>query len=209
MNSRDPLLSIQQKRRQNLVYFFLLLLLVAIVFIWMVFSDYSNSSRIKKDHYLLRFDLTTLVPGEVRIVRHHGLPVLIMQRTPQELKQLLDIRSYLSDPDSNESTQPAFAKNYYRSLKAEYFIAYAVHPVSANEINYRLASYQHTLKPGIPWYGGFSETHSGAYYDKAGRIYKQIHSNNHSAFNLYVPDYRITLDNQLYVYTLKELGFKD
>jgi len=188
--------------RKTLVKVFVLLFFVAVVFVWTIFSGYSDSSSVKKDHYLLRFNLNELAPGEVRIVRQNGLPIVLMHRTEQELKELLAIRSNLSDPDSNSSNQPDFAKNYHRSMKPEFFIAYAVTPRLGIEVNYRLKNYTRHQISNVQWYGGFSEErHSGYLYDKAGRSYKQ------SGHNLDVPNYKITPQNQLYVYTLKELNF--
>ncbi len=197
-----------KKKRKNLFVVFLFLLVIAIIFIWTVFSGYSDSSTVKKKDYLLQFNLTELVAGETRIIRHNGLPVILMHREQQDLKQLLAIRSALMDPDSKESTQPAFAKNYHRSLKPEYFIAYAVNPLSGADINYRLENYQPNLTEDGLWHGGFSEKRTGYLYDKAGRIYKQNGLDNAPRYNLYVPNYKITANNQLYVYTLKELDFE-
>ena len=188
--------------RKNLIKIFTLLFFIAIVFVWKIFSGYSDSSTVKKDHYLLRFNLNELVPGEVRIVRQNGLPIVLMHRTEQELKELLAIRSDLSDPDSNSSNQPKFSKNYHRSLKPAFFIAYAVTPRLGLEVNYRLKSYKNNKVLDVQWYGGFSEERNTGYiYDKAGRSYKQ------QGHNLDVPNYKITPQNQLYVYTLKELSF--
>lgn len=187
--------------RKNLIKIFILLFCIAIVFVWRIFSGYSDSSSVKKEHYLLRFDLNELDAGDIRIIHQNGLPVILMRRTEKDLKELLAIRSSLSDPDSKISKQPRFAKNYYRSLKPEFFIAYAVVPTSGVEINYLLKSYKTNLSSSEQWYGGFSDTHNGFIYDKAGRSY------THSGVNLDVPNYKITPQNQLYVYTLKELDF--
>jgi len=192
----------ENKKLTYLFRAFFILCFIGIYSIWNVFSDYSESSLIKKEHYLLRFNLNELTMGEVRIVNHNGLPIIIMRRTKQELKQLLDLRSYLSDSDSKHSHQPKFAENYYRSLKSEYFIAYAVTVNLGIEVNYRLENFKHNLDSSVKWYGGFSETlRSGFLYDKAGRSYVK------KGMNLDVPNYKITTDNQLYVYTLKELDF--
>jgi len=207
MNVDDSGQLANTKRLKNLFILFLLLSIIAIIFIWSVFSGYSDSSSVKKEDYLLRFNLNELTTGEVRIIQHKGLPVVIMKRKPKDLKELLAVRSDLLDPDSNKSMQPEFAKNYHRSFKPEYFIAYALNPLSGADIIYRLASYRHNLKKGRLWFGGFSEKRTGYLYDKAGRIYKQTDSDNAPRYNLYVPNYKVTANNQLYVYTLKELDF--
>ena len=188
--------------RKTLAKIFLLLIFIAFIFVWNLFSGYSDSSTIKKDHYLLRFNLNELGPGEVRIIHHNGLPIVVMHRTKKELEELLVIRSSLSDPDSMQSKQPKFARNYYRSLKPEFFIAYAVTPKIGHPINYRLKNYNNSRISNLKWFGGFTEDrHTGYIYDKAGRTYIDV------GRNLEVPNYKITSKNQLYVYTLKELDF--
>lgn len=190
------------KNRKYLIRIFFLLFFIAIVFVWTVFSGYSDSSAVKKEHYLVQFDLKALQPGEVRIVHKNGLPIVIMHRTTEELKELLAIRSDLSDPDSLQSRQPKFAKNYHRSLKPEFYIAYAVTPKIGHPINYRLKNHSNSHISKFKWFGGFTEDkHTGFVYDKAGRTYIK------SGLNLEVPNYKITPENQLYVYTLRNLNF--
>ena len=187
--------------RTKLIKLFFILCMLAFIAIWQVFSGYSHSSSVEKEKYLLEFNLNMLEPGESRIVHQSGLPVILMRRTQQDLKNLLAIRSKLADPDSRKSTQPDFAKNYHRSLKAEFFIAYAVLPETGREILYRSAGFNTPFNPEQQWFGGFSEAVSGAYYDKAGRSYFPAQK------NLDIPQYRLTAQNRLYVYTLKELNF--
>lgn len=202
MSSNNNFMQSGSNNRKKLINIFLILFVIAFVFIWNIFSGYSDSSTVKKEHYLLQFNLNTLEPGEVRIVHQNGLPIVLMYRTEKDLKELLKIRSSLSDPDSKRSRQPKFAKNYYRSLKSQFFIAYAVTPRLGIEVNYRLKSFKHNLSSDALWFGGFSEErHTGYVYDKAGRSY------NLASKNLDVPNYKITPQNQLYVYTLKELDF--
>ncbi len=192
--------NIKNKQRSYFVRTFFILVFIAVIGVWKIFSTYSDSSSIKKEKYLVQFNLSELKPGEVRIIQQHGLPIIIMRRTKQDLKNLLAVRSSLSDPDSVKSSQPKFAKNYYRSLKPEYFIAYAINPRYGVEVNYRLKSFKSVLNMDKAWEGGFSDSRSGV-YDKAGRAYSK------NAQNLDIPDYKITPDNILYVYSLKELGF--
>ncbi len=199
--SKEAVNNVANNNRNRLIKFFALLLVVGFISIWQVFSTYSDSSTVKKEKYLLKFNLNTLKLGEVRILHQSGLPVVLMRRTMQDLKDLLVIRSIVADPDSTKSTQPAFAKNYHRSLKPEFFIAYAALPKTGREIQYRLKSFKTSFNSKGYWFGGFSEKVSGALYDKAGRSYLPGTS------NLYIPQYRLTPQNKLYVYTLKELSF--
>ena len=187
---------------KRLIQTFLFLCFVALVMLWQVFSGYSDSSTVKKEKYLFKYDLSKLVEGEVRIVRQAGLPIILMRRSKQDLKNLLAIRSSLLDSDSKRSTQPQFAKNYHRSLKPEYFIAYAVSPKTGRDIFYRLDTFNTPYNVTEQWFGGFSESSSANVYDKAGRVYQSPNSRN-----LDVPNYKINAADVLYVYALKELDF--
>jgi len=188
-------------QRNRLIKGFFFLFVFGFIAVWQVFTGYIDSSTVKKEKYLIKFDLNSLEIGEVRILHKTGLPLVIMRRSKQDLKNLLAIRSSLSDPDSKKSEQPSYARNYHRSLKPEFFIAYALTPRIGHEINYRLTSYKTSLNKQDKWFGGFSESRTGYLYDKAGRSYKQ------RGKNLFIPNYKITPQNQLYVYTLKELDF--
>lgn len=191
----------RSNNRRRLIKSFVLLLVIGLITVWQIFSSYSDSSLVKKENYLLEFNLNTLELGEVRIVHQSGLPIILMRRTKQALKELLLIRSSLADPDSKQSMQPRFAKNYHRSFKPEFFIAYAVLPKTGREVQYRLDSFKTPFNAKGHWFGGFSDLVSGELYDKAGRGYLP------NVTNLYVPQYKLTPQNKLYVYTLKELNF--
>lgn len=190
-----------QNRRSRLIKIFFWLLIIAVVGIWQIFSGYSESSLIKKEKYLLEFDLNGLKDGDIRIIQQTGLPLIIMRRSTQDLRELLKVRSYLTDPDSLQSAQPKFAKNYHRSLKPEFFIAFAISPEIGRDINYRLKQFKPKFVTTDHWFGGFSQQQTDVVYDKAGRSYKP------KGINLHIPNYRITPQNKLYVYTLKELNF--
>jgi len=187
--------------RRIIINIFLLLIVLGLVFVWQVFSSYSDSSEVKKSNYLIKFNLSSLEPGEVRFLHKNGLPVVVMRRTKQDLNQLIELRSQLSDPDSNHSQQPGYARNYYRSLKPEFFIAYAVIPVTGSLIRYRLDSFQTAYNKEGNWFGGFSGTTNEQLFDKAGRSYFS------AVNNLQVPHYKLNSQNHLYVYTLKSLEF--
>ena len=189
---------------KRLTQLFILLCFIGLLMLWQVFTGYSDSSTVKKEKYLLKFNLNELTESEVRIIQQAGLPIVIMHRSKEDLKKLLAIRSHLLDPDSKNSRQPKYAKNYYRSLKPEFFIAYAVSPRTGRDIHYRLESFKTAYSDNNTdqWFGGFSAVNSNSLYDKAGRAYQQSDSSN-----LDIPNYKINASNILYVYTLKELDF--
>ncbi|MCB1644569.1 MAG: ubiquinol-cytochrome c reductase iron-sulfur subunit [Pseudomonadales bacterium] len=69
-------------------------------------------------------DIGGLRPGETRVVRWRGRNVFIRRRTREAIAALETPLIPLKDPASEQSTQPAFAQNPYRSLRPDIFIAY-------------------------------------------------------------------------------------
>ena len=57
-----------------------------------------------------------------------GKPVWVLRRTPENLKNLTAKvhRIELLDPDSQVNQQPDYAKNDYRSIKEELFVAVGI-----------------------------------------------------------------------------------
>jgi len=73
----------------------------------------------------LDVDISKLEPGDLMTVLWRGMPVWILRRSSSMLQGIENPTLDLRDPDSLESRQPADAKNRYRSLHKEYFVAMA------------------------------------------------------------------------------------
>jgi ubiquinol-cytochrome c reductase iron-sulfur subunit len=72
----------------------------------------------------VELDLTKLLPGHSQMLRWHFLPIVVVKRAPEALKILQESKhvSRLVDPDSHDDQQPAYAKNWHRSLHPDYSI---------------------------------------------------------------------------------------
>jgi ubiquinol-cytochrome c reductase iron-sulfur subunit len=72
----------------------------------------------------LDVDISDLQPGENKIVHWLGRNIVMVKRHPATLEALPQTVEDLKDPESMASFQPEFAKNPFRSLRPEVFIAY-------------------------------------------------------------------------------------
>src|SRR5688500_10649156 len=73
-------------------------------------------------------DISKLEPGAVVKVNWRGQAIFIVRRSPEMMKALEDpaLADKLRDPQSEQSEQPAYAKNATRALKPEYLVLVGV-----------------------------------------------------------------------------------
>jgi ubiquinol-cytochrome c reductase iron-sulfur subunit len=75
-------------------------------------------------------DVDLAVPWStaLRLVHWHQLPIFVVRGTPNVLAALQEPErvARLIDPDSNEQQQPAYAKNWHRSLHPEWMVLVGV-----------------------------------------------------------------------------------
>jgi ubiquinol-cytochrome c reductase iron-sulfur subunit len=82
-----------------------------------------SQAAVEKDGPLV-VDISALQPGDLMTVLWRGKPVWILRRTSKMLLSIEHPRLNLKDPNSLESEQPLAAKNQYRSIDKEFFIAF-------------------------------------------------------------------------------------
>lgn len=86
-------------------------------------ATFQPSARAKAIGAPVEADISQLELGQRVTYKWRGKPVWIVRRTPEELAELESLGSdTLRDPDSQESEQPAFAVNAWRSEKPEYLV---------------------------------------------------------------------------------------
>src|SRR6185295_18392753 len=71
-------------------------------------------------------DISPLKPKEQLTVPWRGQPIWVIRRTEEMIDDLPQLNAKLRDPDSLEDQQPAYAKNIYRAIKPEFFVAIGV-----------------------------------------------------------------------------------
>jgi ubiquinol-cytochrome c reductase iron-sulfur subunit len=110
-----------------------------------------------------------LKPGELHTVEWRGRPVWILKRTPEMLKRLAAAVPFLSDPQSEVSSQqPPYAHNAARSIEPEVLVTIAL----CTHLGCIPSYYPEpdSLQPG--WPGGFYCPCHGSKFDLAGRVYR-------------------------------------
>ncbi len=128
-------------------------------------------------------DITQLQPGQRIVTLWSARPVFVVRRTPEALKELQNAKltSQLRDPDSDNLQQPAYAKNWHRSLKEEFLVLVGIctHlgcvPLFDPQPN--------PTTPAPDWPGGFFCPCHGSKYDLAGRVIEGVPA----PYNLPVP----------------------
>jgi ubiquinol-cytochrome c reductase iron-sulfur subunit len=99
----------------------------------------------------------------------------------------------LRDPDSDVEQQPAYAKNYYRSVNPEYLVVVGLCTHLGCSPRYLARDDDHDL--GADWKGGFFCPCHGSKFDLAGRVYKGVPA----PANLVVPRYQFISDSKILI----------
>jgi len=139
-------------------------------------------------------DIGKLAPGEKMVVKWRGKPVWILRRTPEMLAALKTVEEKLSDPGSEKSDQPGYAKNPTRAINEEYLVAIGI-------CTHLGCSPSDKLKPGSAegmlsdWAGGFLCPCHGSQFDLAGRVFKS----QPAPTNLEIPPYKFLSDTSIII----------
>lgn len=136
-------------------------------------------------------DISALQPKQQLTVSWRGQPVWIIRRTQEMIDDLPKLNEQLRDPSSLEDQQPDYAKNVYRSIKPDYFIAIGVCTHLGCIPTYR----PDIGGISLDWLGGFYCPCHGSRYDLAGRVYKAVPA----PLNLKIPRYMYTSDKEIIV----------
>jgi ubiquinol-cytochrome c reductase iron-sulfur subunit len=157
-------------------------------------ASLAPSERAKAAGAPVVVDISKLAPGEKVVVKWRGKPVWVLRRTPEMLASLKAIAENLSDPDSEKSDQPAYAKNLARAIKDEYLVAVGI-------CTHLGCSPSDKLKTGnaegmtSDWTGGFFCPCHGSLFDLAGRVFK----NQPAPTNLEIPPHRYLSDTEILI----------
>ena len=141
----------------------------------------------------VRADISKLEPGQMMRVKWRGKPVWIVNRTPEMLETLPALADKLSDPDSNESEQPAYAKNADRSINPEILVLVGICTHLGCSPTFRPDVAPADLGPD--WLGGFFCPCHGSLFDIAGRVYAGVPAPT----NLPVPPHRYLSENEILI----------
>jgi ubiquinol-cytochrome c reductase iron-sulfur subunit len=159
-------------------------------------ASFTPSERAKAAGAPVEVDIGSLKPGEKMVVEWRGKPVWILRRTPEQLESLKKTDPMVADPNS-ERTQyptPSYAKNEWRSIKKEYFVAVGICSHLGCSPSDKLVP---GPQPSLPddWPGGFLCPCHGSTFDLAGRVFK----NKPAPDNLEVPPHMYLSDSKLLI----------
>ncbi len=159
-------------------------------------STFQPSERAKAAGAAVEVDISKLAPGEKVVVEWRGKPVWIMKRTPEQLESLKKTDAQVADPNSDRKAYPTpdYAKNEYRSIKPEIFVAVGICSHLGCSPTDKLAP---GPQPSLPddWQGGFLCPCHGSTFDLAGRVFK----NKPAPDNLEVPPHQYLSDTVLLI----------
>ena len=153
-------------------------------------ASWKPSARAKALGAPVEIDISKLEPGAMLKIEWRGKPVWVVRRTPEMIARLAAVEDFLSDPGSQRSRQPGYAKNAARAVQPEYFVVLGVcthlgcAPMSRFEPGDGELS---TSSPG-DWPGGFYCPCHGSKFDLAGRVFRGVPAPT----NLEVPPYTFT-----------------
>jgi len=130
-------------------------------------SSWSPSARARSAGAPVEANISKLEPGQQIIVKWRGKPVWVVRRDENALATLPKVADLLSDPESDQSVQPEYAKNEQRSRKPEFLI---VEGICTH------LGCSPTYQPEITadFEGGFFCPCHGSKFDLAGRVYSGV-----------------------------------
>lgn len=143
----------------------------------------------------VRIDISNLLEGELLgpIPAWRGRPIFIVRRGAEALEALNRDPGRLTDPDSEEPEQPAYAQNEFRSRTPELMVLVGLCPhlfcSPTPHIELRPQPFD------AEWNGGFFCPCHGSRFDLAGRVY----SGSPASRNMEVPPYSFEDENILVI----------
>lgn len=158
---------------------------VAVPFI----GSWNPSAKAKAAGAPVRVNLTKIQPGQMVTEEWRGKPVFIIRRTDEAIAGLKKVDGDVSDPNSDNPQQPAYAQNETRSLKPEFMIMLGVCTHLGCAPQFRPDVGAKDLG-GEAWQGGFFCPCHGSKFDLAGRVYKSVPA----PLNLEVPPHSYESD---------------
>ena len=128
---------------------------------------WNPSARAKAAGAPVEADISKLQVGQQSIVKWRGKPVWVVRRGQEALETLSNLAGKLRDVDSEDSIQPDYAKNEYRSIKPEYLIMVGI-------CTHLGCSPTYVPTITADFQGGFFCPCHGSKFDFAGRVYSGV-----------------------------------
>lgn len=151
------------------------------------------SERAKAAGAPVTIDISKVEPGQKIDVEWRGKPVWVINRTKEMLSTLPKMDSRVADPKSEVDHQPSYAKNEWRSIKPEIFVAVGICTHLGCSPTYRPQVAPPDL--GAEWLGGFFCPCHQSKFDLAGRVFQGVPAPT----NLVIPPYNFVSATELVI----------
>ena len=158
-------------------------------------STLTPSARAKAIGAPVEADIGDLAVGERKIVKWRGKPVWILRRGDAAIDDLDGLDEVVKDPSSKAEQQPFYARNEYRSQRAEYLIVLGICTHLGCSPVYARKGEGEAHNLGADWKGGFFCPCHGSRFDLAGRVYKGVPAPS----NLVVPPHQYLSDTRVLI----------
>ncbi len=130
-------------------------------------ASWAPSERAKNAGAPVEADISKLQPGQLIIVKWRGKPIWVVKRDEKALASLEKVADELADVNSEESIQPEYAQNEFRSRKPEILVMEGICTHLGCSPTYRPE-----ITPDFQ--GGFFCPCHGSKFDFAGRVYAGV-----------------------------------
>lgn len=160
-------------------------------------GSWNPSAKAKAAGAPVKANISKIEPGQMITVEWRGKPVYVLRRTEEALNSLDKTAALIRDPNSEESTQPAYVDPVNRAIKPEYLVMVGLcthlgcAPMFRPEVG---------IDPGSGnadenWVGGFFCPCHGSKFDLAGRVFQGVPAPT----NLEVPPYSYESDGVIVI----------
>jgi ubiquinol-cytochrome c reductase iron-sulfur subunit len=153
-------------------------------------KSWNPSARARSAGAPVEGNIGKLEPGQQIIFKWQGKPVWVVRRDEETLAMLKNpkLTDSLRDVDSDESIQPEYTKNPYRSIKPEYLVMVGICTHLGCSPTYR-------PEISADFFGGFFCPCHGSKFDFAGRVYSGVPAPT----NLTVPPHYFISDDVILI----------
>ncbi|OQX36901.1 MAG: ubiquinol-cytochrome c reductase iron-sulfur subunit [Oceanospirillales bacterium LUC14_002_19_P2] len=156
-------------------------------------KSWNPSAKVKAAGAPVKVNISKLEPGQQVIVEWRGKPVFVVRRSQAMLDNIRKVDDKVRDPSSQESEQPGYAQNEFRSSREDILVLVGLcthlgcSPKFTPEVK--------PMDFDANWVGGYYCPCHGSRFDLAGRVFKGVPAPT----NLEVPPYSFEGDDILTV----------
>ena len=156
-------------------------------------SNMNPSAKTKAIGAPVEVDISKLELGDRMIEKWQGKPVWILRRTGEMLKDISSLNDKVSDPASDDSAQPDYAKNEFRAREDEFLVVIGICTHLGCSPSFVMKGEGDSI--AADWKGGFFCPCHGSRFDLAGRVFKGVPAPR----NLVIPPYKFISPTRLLI----------